>query len=60
MCEGVKAIKSACPEMIVYGSAPTYLREFADLYAAGAIEEGIWDGVLFGRLSFQILISQMK
>ena len=33
-------------------SAPTYLRRFSDLYTAGAIEEGLCDGMLFGRMAF--------
>lgn len=52
MIHGVEAIKHAVPGMVVYGSAPTYLRQFSDLYAAGAVEEGMCDGMLFGRMSF--------
>ena len=52
MIHGIGEVKAACPEMIIYGSAPTYLREFSDLYAAGAVEQGLCDGLLFGRMSF--------
>ena len=52
MIEGIGEIKRTCPDMVVYGSAPTYLREYADLYASGAVEKGYCDGMLFGRLSF--------
>lgn len=52
MINGIGEVKSSCPNMIVYGSAPTYLRQFADIYAAGAIEVGMCDGMLFGRLAF--------
>ena len=52
MVHGVEAIKKTVPEMVVYGSAPTYLREYADLYAAGAVEKGMADGFLFGRMAF--------
>ena len=38
--------------MAISASAPTYLRQYSDLYAAGAIEEGLCDQMLFGRLSF--------
>lgn len=38
--------------MVIFGSAPTYLRQFADLYTAGAVEEGFCDGMLFGRMAF--------
>ena len=52
MVHGVEAIKKTVSEMVVYGSAPTYLREYADLYAAGAVEKGMADGFLFGRMAF--------
>ena len=38
--------------MVVYGSAPTYLRQYADLFTAGAVKEGFCDGMLFGRMAF--------
>ena len=52
MIHGIAAVKKAAPDMTVYGSAPTYLRQFADLFTAGAVEEGMCDGMLFGRMSF--------
>lgn len=50
--EGIGDMKRFVPEMTIYGSAPTYLREFSDLYSAGAIKEGFCDGMLFGRMAF--------
>ena len=52
MIAGIGEVKKAVPEMVIFGSAPTYLRQFADLYTAGAVEEGFCDGMLFGRMSF--------
>lgn len=52
MCFGIGEMKKEVPDMTIYGSAPTYLREYSDLYVAGAIEEGFADGFLFGRMSF--------
>lgn len=52
MINGIGEVKSQVPEMIIYASAPTYLREFSDLYAAGAVEQNFCDGMLFGRMSF--------
>lgn len=52
MINGIGAVKKAVPEMIISASGTTYLRQYADLFAAGAIEEGLCDHVLFGRLSF--------
>lgn len=52
MIQGIGAVKRAVPEMTVYGSAPSYLRQFSDLYAAGAVEQGLCDGMLFGRMAF--------
>lgn len=52
MIRGVGEIKKSEERMAVLASAPTYLREFSDLYASGAIEEGLCDGFLFGRMSF--------
>ena len=49
---GIGEVKRAVPEMTVLASAPSYLRQYADLYAAGAVEEGYCDGMLFGRMSF--------
>jgi len=52
MIKGIKEVKSAVPEMIIYGSAPTYLRQYADIYTAGAVEQKCCDGMLFGRMAF--------
>lgn len=52
MINNIGAVKKAVPGMTVLASAPTYLRQFCDLYSAGAIEEGLCDGMLFGRLAF--------
>ena len=52
MIAGIGEVKRAVPEMAVFASAPSYLRQYADLYAAGAVEQGLCDGMLFGRLSF--------
>ena len=52
MIHGIKEIRKTVPSTIVYGSAPTYLREYSDLYASGAVAEGYCDGMLFGRMAF--------
>ncbi len=52
MIHGIGAVKRAVPEMTVYGSAPSYLRQYADLFTAGAVEQGLCDGMLFGRIAF--------
>lgn len=52
MIQGIGTVKKAVPEMMILASAPTYLRQYADLFTAGAIEEGLCDGMLFGRMSF--------
>ena len=52
MIHGIGEVKKAVPQMAISASAPTYLRQYSDLYAAGAIEEGLCDQMLFGRLSF--------
>ena len=52
MIRGIGAVKQAVPDMVIWASAPTYLRQFADLYTAGAVEEGLCDGMLFGRMAF--------
>lgn len=52
MISGIGEVKKAVPGMTVFASAPTYLRQFADLYTAGAVEEGLCDGMLFGRMAF--------
>lgn len=52
MIQGIGTVKQAVPEMTIWASAPTYLRQYADLYAAGAVEQGLCDGMLFGRMAF--------
>ena len=52
MINGIGVVKKAVPQMVVYASAPTYMRQYADLFTAGAIEEGLCDGMLFGRMAF--------
>lgn len=52
MVQGIGQVKKAVPGMTVWASAPTYLRQFADLYTAGAVEQGLCDGMLFGRMAF--------
>lgn len=55
-------VKKAVPGMFISASGPSYLRQYADLYAAGAIEEGLCDAILFGRMSFAnpYLANQIK
>lgn len=50
--DSIGQVKRAVPGMFISASGPSYLRQYADLYAAGAIEEGLCDNVLFGRMSF--------
>ena len=52
MIKGIGEVKAAVPEMTIFASAPTYLRQFSDLYTAGGIEEGLCDSMLFGRMAF--------
>lgn len=52
MISGTGRVKRAFPELTVLASAPSYLRQYSDLYAAGAVEQGFCDGMLFGRMSF--------
>lgn len=52
MIQGIGEVKRAVPEMTVWASAPTYLRQYSDLYSAGAVEQGLCDGMLFGRMAF--------
>lgn len=49
---GIGQVKKAVPGMVISASGPSYLRQYSDLFAAGAIEEGLCDQVLFGRMSF--------
>ncbi len=52
MIHGIGTVKQAVPEMTVLASAPSYLRAYADLFTAGAVEQGLCDGMLFGRMAF--------
>lgn len=52
MIHGIGEVKKAVPHMVITASGPSYLRQYSDLFAAGAVEEGLCDGMLFGRLSF--------
>lgn len=52
MMKGIGEVKHAVSDMMIYASAPSYLRQFADLYTAGAVEDGYCDGMLFGRMAF--------
>ncbi len=52
MIHGIGAVKQAVPEMTIFASAPSYLRQYADLFTAGAVEQGMCDGMLFGRMAF--------
>ncbi|MGN0907430.1 MAG: hypothetical protein ACI4NM_09805 [Bullifex sp.] len=52
MISSIAEVKKAVPDMVIFASAPTYLRQFADLYSAGAVEDGMCDGMLFGRMQF--------
>lgn len=52
MINGIGQVKKAVPEMIISASGLSYLRQYSDLFAAGAIEENLCDSVLLGRMSF--------
>ncbi len=52
MINGIGAIKKSVDNIVIYASAPTYLRQYSDLFTAGAIENGMADGMLFGRMAF--------
>ncbi len=52
MINGIGEVKAAVPDMMVLASGPSYLRQYADLFSAGAVEEGLCDGMLFGRMAF--------
>ena len=52
MINGIGTVKAAVPDMAVFASGPSYLRQYADVFAAGAVEEGLCDGMLFGRMAF--------
>lgn len=50
--QGIDEVKRAVPDMFISASGPSYLRQYSDLFAAGAVEEGMCDNMLFGRMSF--------
>jgi 2,4-dienoyl-CoA reductase-like NADH-dependent reductase (Old Yellow Enzyme family) len=52
MMEGTTAVKKACPSLTVAASAPSYLRQYAAEYSAGAITENRCDLMCFGRMAF--------
>ncbi|MCR5006985.1 MAG: flavin oxidoreductase/NADH oxidase [Oribacterium sp.] len=52
MISGIGEVKRSVPGIVIFASAPTYLRQYADIYSAGAIEQGYCDGMLFGRMAF--------
>ena len=52
MIHGIREVKEAVPGMFVYASGPSFMRQFCDLFAAGAVEQGFCDGMLFGRMAF--------
>ena len=52
LINGIGRVKKAVPGMFISASGPSYLRQYSDLYAAGAVEEGLCDNMLFGRMSF--------
>lgn len=49
---GIGEVKRSVPDMVISASGPSYLRQFSDLFAAGAVQEGLCDNMLFGRMSF--------
>lgn len=52
LIHGIGEVKKAVPGMVISASGPSYLRQYSDLFAAGAIKEGLCDQMLFGRMSF--------
>lgn len=52
MLDCIHTIQKAYPKLNVIGSGLTYLRQFALLMAAGAIEQGYFTIAGFGRMSF--------
>lgn len=45
-------VKKAVPEMFISASAPSYMRQYAGFYTAGAVQEGLLDHMLFGRMAY--------
>ena len=52
MINSIGEVKRSVPGMVIFASAPTYLREYSDLYSAGAVKNNLCDGMLFGRMQF--------
>lgn len=52
MLDCIHTIQKAYPKLNIIGSGLTYLRQFAPLMAAGAIEQGYFTIAGFGRMSF--------
>lgn len=52
MLDCIHQIQKAFPALQIIGSGLTYLRQFAPLMAAGAIEQGYFTIAGFGRMSF--------
>lgn len=52
MSDCTSKVQKAFPDMVIVGSAFTYLRQFAPYFAAGAVENGDCTLVGFGRQSF--------
>lgn len=52
MINGIGQVKKKVPGMVISASGPSYLRQYSDLFSAGALEEGLCDAMLFGRMSF--------
>lgn len=52
MMRCVKAVQDRHPDMVVAGSAFTYLRQFSPYLAAGAVKNGVCALAGFGRMAF--------
>ncbi|QAT48787.1 flavin oxidoreductase/NADH oxidase [Caproiciproducens sp. NJN-50] len=52
MIGGTAEIKKAYPSLAVAASAPSYLRQYAAEYSAGAVAENRCDLMCFGRMAF--------
>lgn len=52
MLDCIREIQQAFPTLKIVGSGLTYLRQFAPLMAAGAVEQGYFSVAGFGRLAF--------
>lgn len=52
MYQCTKEIAEAYPDLKIIASGPSYLRQYSENLAAGAVEQGIASMVGFGRMSF--------